>query len=545
MTGATEREAFDITTREGPRRSARSSAPLSQSGVRTLVMGDIIGEGGMGTVRAAVQVSLGRPVAVKTGHAYAEPSEAARMVQEARVTGFLEHPGIVPIYDIARDDDGGPAVVMRRIEGDTWHARMRDAEWASARGARDLVEQNLRVLARVCEIVEFAHAKGVIHRDIKPSNVMIGAFGEVYLLDWGLALALRGAAERHLPRTSTTRELAGTFAYAAPEMVGLIDAPLSEQTDVYLLGAVLFEIASGRRPHARTDAAPPMESIDASPPPVPDQVSPRLAAIITRAMARSPHDRYTCVAQLRLDVLAYLRARDSEHLAARAHDKLVLLRRACGESAPPQTIHELYAEARFGFREAQRTCPENEAATRGLAEASTLVLERALEQDPLRAAALLEGADGVCPEFEARVRSAARAREEEHASLARMTRDNDATVGHRARRGIFVAFGLTWAATLPFAERIGPVTNTRFALGAILQLAFLALAVVVFSDLRRHRYNRRFVAAVAVNFAAQAVLFAVSDALGMDVEAARTLRLGVTALGAAQLTITVERRFWR
>jgi eukaryotic-like serine/threonine-protein kinase len=253
----------------------------AKTSLSTLAIGDVIGEGGMGVVREAIQLSLARVVAVKETLPGANEADAARMLREAWVTGFLEHPGVVPIYDIAKGR-AGPAVLMRRIEGETWHTCLADEEWAAIRGARDLLEQNLNVFVRVCEILEFAHAKGVMHRDIKPSNVMIGAFGEVYLLDWGLALALHGEAERHLPTSAETREVGGTMSYAAPEMVGLIDAPMNERTDIYLLGALLFELSTGNRPHTRASEGEMIASIDTSPPAIPDAVSPGLAGPILR-----------------------------------------------------------------------------------------------------------------------------------------------------------------------------------------------------------------------------------------------------------------------
>jgi serine/threonine-protein kinase len=511
--------------------------------VSALAIGDVIGEGGMGVVRSATQLSLARRVAVKTTREGASEADAQRMLREAWVTGFLEHPGVVPIYDIARGDHG-PVVVMRRIAGETWHECLHDEAWASASGARDLLEQNLRVFVRVCEILEFGHDKGVIHRDIKPGNVMIGAFGEVYLLDWGLALALRGEAARHLPTTAATREIAGTMAYAAPEMVDLVDAPLTERTDIYLLGALLFEIATGARPHAKPTATETIASIDSSPPEVPDHVSPRLAAPLRRAMQRLPADRHDTVAQLRHDVLAYLRTRDSELLSASAVRSLEQLRAACVADAPSRRIHELHAECRFAFREALRTWPRNEEAARGLVAAATLVIERELTRDPRSAAALLDVSDGIEPGLAARVRAAADELREEDARLAQMSRDHDDSIGRRTRRIVLIVLGASWATTLPLAEHIGPVTHVRFALGGLFQLVVLGVVGLLAPDVTKTLYSRRILTTLGLVFVAQIAIFLASSAFGASIAVARTVQIGMWAFAAAILTVTVERRFW-
>lgn len=529
----------------GSSRPGPGSAPTLEpkTSLSTLAIGEIIGEGGMGVVREATQLSLARVVAVKSPHEGASEADALRMLREAWVTGFLEHPGIVPIYDIAKGRTG-PVVVMRRIEGDTWHACMTDEKWAMERGARDLLEENLRVFVRVCEIVEFAHSKGVIHRDIKPANVMIGGFGEIYLLDWGLALALGGEAAKHLAPSASTREIAGTMSYAAPEMVDLVDAPLSEKTDVYLFGALLFEIATGSRPHSKGSDAETIASIDESPPPVPDHVSPRLAAIMRRAMQRLPRDRYGAVTQLRLDVLELLRSRDSEHLARSAEQSLSRLREACASDAPARVVHELHAECRFAFREALRTWPENTDAQRGLVAAETAVIEREVKRDPLRAATLLDEIDGIDPALASRVRSAAKARREEDARLAQLARDADGNIGRRARRIALIVLGLGWSVTLPLNEHYGPVTNARYAAGGFIQLVVVAVVCLFARDLTKSLYNRRIIAALVVVCLGQGALFATAAAFQLPVAVGRTLQIGLWAIAAALLAVFHERRLW-
>src|SRR6185503_14452978 len=140
--------------------------------------GAVIGQGGMGVVREAEQVSLGRTVAVKTVKPDQRSPEAAQdLLREAWVTGSLEHPNVVPVHHLGLDDEGMPAIVLKRVEGVEWSKLIRDAEDVKRRyGAADLLVWNLSILMQVLNAIRFAHSRGILHRDLKPSNVMVGDF---------------------------------------------------------------------------------------------------------------------------------------------------------------------------------------------------------------------------------------------------------------------------------------------------------------------------------------------------------------------------------
>jgi serine/threonine-protein kinase len=220
----------------------------------------LVARGGMGAVRRALDRKLGRHVAVKRLHdAISDrPDLVRRFVLEAQITGALEHPNIVPVHLLGEGADGLPCFSMKLVEGRTLRAEILDEAglpWPSGR-LDDLVQ----VLLKVCDAVAFAHSRGVVHCDIKPENIMVGEFGQVYLMDWGVARVINpvafGRDDVQPPElladpseAAPRAHIYGTPAYMAPEQaIGLHDA-IDERTDVYLLGAVLYEMLTGKAPH--------------------------------------------------------------------------------------------------------------------------------------------------------------------------------------------------------------------------------------------------------------------------------------------------------
>ncbi|HEU0032988.1 MAG TPA: serine/threonine-protein kinase [Kofleriaceae bacterium] len=215
-----------------------------------------IGKGGMGEVMAARDEQVGRDVAIKRMRA-ADPSERAihRFVREAAIQGRLEHPAIVPVHEIGKDSDGLPFFAMKKLTGTTLQKILIDGDTE-----KFPLQRVLRAFAEVCLAVEFAHVRSVVHRDLKPDNIMLGDFGEVYVLDWGVAKIIGDDDDGEFSDVDSSGgsgELAtaagttiGTPGYMAPEQVrGLRD--IDGRADIYTLGCLLFEILSGEPLHPR------------------------------------------------------------------------------------------------------------------------------------------------------------------------------------------------------------------------------------------------------------------------------------------------------
>ncbi len=228
-----------------------------------------IGAGGMGEILLARDRRIGRSVALKRMRSTsASQSALTRFVREARIQGQLEHPSIVPVYDLGTDREGVTFFTMRHIRGRTLEQVIRALQAGHAPTRAQFTRRKLLTLfSSICLTIHYAHSRGVLHRDLKPANIMIGEFGEVYVLDWGIAKVLHGADEIDLAPAAPPEDLArlghmtatgsvmGTLGYMAPEQLRGEIARLDPRTDVYALGMILFELLTFERFHSPEDPA--------------------------------------------------------------------------------------------------------------------------------------------------------------------------------------------------------------------------------------------------------------------------------------------------
>ncbi|MEZ6091587.1 MAG: protein kinase [Pirellulaceae bacterium] len=309
----------------------------------------VLGRGGMGVVYSAHQGSLARDVAVKMllARGANDPKARDAFLSEAAVTGDLEHPNIVPIYDLGRSADGAYFYAMKQVQGTPWNKTI----------AEKSVDENIDYLLRVCDAVAFAHSKGIIHRDLKPENTMIGEFGEVLVMDWGLAIPTD--PRRKIAGIELPQSMAGTPAYMAPEMAMGPYESISTRSDIYLLGAILFEIITGVRPHRGNDArdcmyAAARNRIEET------KVTGELMDIAMKALATDPEDRFQTVQEFQQAIRDYQSHSESIALAMKAKEHLIIARNS--------RTYDDFNQAVYGFQQAIDLWPDNKTATEGLIE---------------------------------------------------------------------------------------------------------------------------------------------------------------------------------
>ena len=285
---------------------------------------EVLGSGGMGYVIKAFDRVLHREVAIKVlpPDCLLDRLESERFIQEARITGKLEHPHIVPVYDFGETENGVRYICMKLVQGETLERLL--SELSSDRLETEQLADLLEIFVKVCDAVAYAHSHGVIHRDLKPGNVMISDFGQVYVVDWGLALAqhsehadLVGRDEEALfikdYDSDENGSPVGTLCYMAPEQLQGDAARIDERTDVFGLGGILYQILTGTPPRTLRDqslvvARGVEQQVVAPETQVEGNLLPcELSRIAMRALAYEPEERYSSVRELKTDIERFQR----------------------------------------------------------------------------------------------------------------------------------------------------------------------------------------------------------------------------------------------
>jgi len=353
-----------VATRSGPRIPAETD-DQKPSGYD--ILGEL-GRGGMGVVYRARQHTLRREVAVKRLQSDDEFLRQA-FVAESMVTGELEHPNIVPVYALCDEPESGLWLVMKRIAGRTLAELLNDVP--TPRDAR-AIDRFIDVLLDVADALRFAHSRGVLHRDIKPVNVMVGSFGEVMLLDWGIAASFGdpGPASEVIPHVRDMDMIAGTPLYMPPEMAEGRGEDCGPWTDVYLLGATLYEVITGRPPRrgntlmdALTGGAADTTTLTFA-----DAVPAELQVICRRALAEDHGSRYPDVDSFQKDLREYLENRQSRALSARAEEGMTrwrsMIANGIDDTNRPR-VYRTISEVISSFQHAALLWPDNTAARQG------------------------------------------------------------------------------------------------------------------------------------------------------------------------------------
>ncbi|MCX8043545.1 MAG: bifunctional serine/threonine-protein kinase/formylglycine-generating enzyme family protein [Desulfobacterota bacterium] len=318
---------------------------ISRSGAETkYIYEKELGRGGMGAVFSTVDQDVRRKVAMKVmlPTAARSPAHIKRFLEEAQITGQLEHPNIVPVHEIGIDEESKIYFTMKLVRGENLESIVEKiASGDTAYAQKYSLGVLLQIFMKVCDAIAYAHSKGVLHRDLKPENIMVGDFGEVLVMDWGLAKVL-GREDIYTADARTAEsdaasalhtiegQVMGTPSYMSPEQAQGKISELDERSDIFSLGGILYKILTHHAPYKGKHAREALEKARKRLLQPPDlrapqnAIPPELTAICMKAMAREKHERYATAEELKNDIQRYL---DGRSVSAKRDNLLVMAKK--------------------------------------------------------------------------------------------------------------------------------------------------------------------------------------------------------------------------
>ncbi|MDF1661451.1 MAG: serine/threonine-protein kinase, partial [Planctomycetota bacterium] len=364
-----------------------------------------IGQGGNGIIYRAYQHCLDRDVAIKMAKVDDELSYE-KFTGEAKITGRLDHPNIVPVYDLGLTAKGQVLLAMKLVGGVSWLDLIQPKTDNHKAKAKDLfLADHIRTLLSVCNAISFAHSKGIAHCDLKPENVMVGEFGEVLVMDWGIATQFNAETAKDpespgsdgVPENRVTSPR-GTPCYMSPELAEGRSPDIGPKSDIYLLGAILYELLTGHPPHrgpsifkilwAASQSAPPRFDGEND-----EEISEELKDICRKSMSRDPKDRYDTVKEFKQALKSYLEHRESRQISNEGQKILLGCRRSMERiehsqyaklsSSERDKLYAKFADAVASFRQAAFLWVDNPDAISGEREARIVFARAALRAGDL------------------------------------------------------------------------------------------------------------------------------------------------------------------
>lgn len=506
-----------------------------------------IGQGGMGVIYLAKQRTLEREVAVKSVREDRRDLQSKRsMLQEAWVTGRLEHPNIVPVHTLGLDERGFPILVLKRIEGIGWDRALAEPTLLpSLYQGLEPLEAHLRILSQVCLAVHFAHSRGILHRDLKLENVMLGEFGEVYLMDWGIAVSMNEEDRGKLPMVDEISQVAGTPVYMAPEMAAADAKSHGVYTDVYLLGAILHELLTLSPRHAGSTLEQVLFAAYLSKTVSYDERLPQeLTRLCQLATAREPARRPQSAQLFRQEIERYLIHRQSHALVEEA-------RAVLEDHDESEDMDQRYITAIFALKQALRVWSENEEAARWLNQLFLERCELALERGQLELASALLREWGAAPEaLYARVEAAQAAASVSLAKLQAQAQAMDISVEQHQRSRLAAFLAMMWGAgnasagALSLSGLVQMTPELHLGMGVIFALALGVIMSMQHKLWQSNQANRKILECLIFTTATDLIIRVVSYYYQISVSASTAVLLLSYAAQVGVLALFLDKRLF-